>query len=77
MVDMKKIFLICLSVSLLLASKLMAETPVEVATKSAESWLQLIDTGKYEESWQEAAPAFQKGWKKGKWKQTISAIREP
>ena len=35
-----------------------AETPEDAAQKAAESWLKLMDQGKYEESWDAASTIF-------------------
>jgi hypothetical protein len=49
----------------------------QAATKAAESWLQLVDAGKYEESWEHAATLFKNAITKDEWVKTIKAAREP
>jgi hypothetical protein len=49
----------------------------KAAIESAQTWLALVDGGKYSESWEEAAGYFQSAVKKESWEQTIRAVREP
>lgn len=51
--------------------------PEQLAQKSAESWLALVDSGKYEESWQEAASIFKEAVSKEQWHGALVATREP
>lgn len=51
--------------------------PEDAAQKNAEAWLELVDEGRYVESWDEAASLFQKAVKKEDWKRTIAGTREP
>jgi hypothetical protein len=53
------------------------DTKQEAAVKASESWLQLIDSGKYEESWEEASLLFKNAIKKEDWGKQIKTIREP
>ncbi len=50
---------------------------VEAATAAAEDWLALVDQGKYEESWQEAAQAFRNHVTAEEWTRQIQPIRDP
>ena len=43
----------------------------------AESWLVLVDGGKYSESWDEAASLLKRAITKEKWDQSLEAIRPP
>lgn len=47
------------------------------AVAAAEQWLSLVDQGKYEQSWDEAAPYFQKAVPREKWVQSMDAFRKP
>jgi len=47
------------------------------AQKAAEQWLGLIDTGKYDHSWETAAALFKNAITKTQWHQTIKAVRPP
>ena len=48
-----------------------------VAQGEALLWLSLVDSNKYDESWQEMSPAFKKLVNKRKWKSTVTDIRKP
>ena len=47
------------------------------ALVAAKAWLQLVDEGKYTESWNEASEYFKRAITKEQWEQTIQAGREP
>jgi uncharacterized protein DUF4019 len=47
------------------------------AVKSTETWLGLIDSRKYGESWDEAAELFKKHVSREQWKTLIDATRSP
>ena len=47
------------------------------AVKAAESWLTLVDNGKYDKSWKEAAAYFRNAIPKEQWQHTIAAVRKP
>lgn len=51
------------------------EKPEKAAQKSAEQWLSLVDAGKYDESWNQAAEVFQSHVTKDVWNQKVSAVR--
>jgi hypothetical protein len=53
-----KLFAGMATVVLFLATAAIAQKPEELAQRSAESWLTLVDAGKYGNSWQEAASMF-------------------
>jgi len=50
---------------------------VSAAEQAAQSWLQLVDAGKYDESWQQAAEAFRDKISQQAWKQAMEATRKP
>jgi hypothetical protein len=49
----------------------------KAAVASAEKWLNLVDQGKYTESWKEAATLFRNAINQGQWEQTLQAIHKP
>ena len=57
----------------------LAEEPdkEEAALSSAESWLFLVDEGKYYDSWNEAAGYFKGAMKEERWQETLQAVRKP
>lgn len=48
----------------------------KAADQAALRWLQLIDQGKYDQSWRESAPIVQKSIDMTKWSNTIKSVRE-
>lgn len=50
---------------------------INAAIETAESWLQLIDEGKYSESWAQAAEYFKKYVSEDQWKTSLEAARKP
>jgi Protein of unknown function (DUF4019) len=53
------------------------QTPEKAAQRAAESWLLLVDSAKYEESWEEAASAFKAAISKEDWKAAVQSARGP
>jgi hypothetical protein len=47
------------------------------ALAAAKAWLQLVDDGKYMESWNEASEYFKRAITKEQWEQTVKAVRAP
>ena len=47
------------------------------ALKSAKAWLALVDSEKYEESWDEAAEYFKGAVPKEQWQQSMQSLRKP
>jgi hypothetical protein len=47
------------------------------AVESASEWLELVDNGQYERSWQEAAGYFRSAVSQEGWEQNIGAVRKP
>ena len=65
---------------LLLCISAVSQTPQaseKLAQQSSESWLALVDTGKYAESWDEAAQLFKAAVTKDQWQGTLHASRDP
>ena len=54
-----------------------ADSNVEAATAAAQSWLALVDAGKYSESWGAAATTFKSGVTQEKWDSSVSGVRGP
>lgn len=50
---------------------------ITVAIEAAKSWLQLVDEGKYSESWSQAAEYFQKNVSEGQWEKMVEPVRKP
>ena len=57
----------------------LAEEPdkAKAALSSAETWLSLVDEGKYSDSWNEAAGYFKSAIKEERWQETLQAVRKP
>ena len=53
------------------------QNPEQLAQQSSESWLALVDSGKYAESWQECAQTFQAAVTKQQWQSALRATRDP
>lgn len=69
-----------LLLTLLLCASAASQTPQDsekLAQQSAVSWLALVDTGKYAESWDEAAQFFKEAVTKDQWQGMLHATRDP
>jgi hypothetical protein len=53
------------------------ETPEDLAEVATESWLKLVDDGKYGESWARSAKLFQGAVAKAEWEKMLSGTRVP
>ena len=51
--------------------------PQDAAKQSAENWLALVDSGKYANSWDEAAQAFKSAVTKDQWESALHTVRDP
>jgi hypothetical protein len=47
------------------------------AIEAAEAWLALVDTGRFDDSWEAATDTFRKAVKKDQWRDAVSAVRGP
>ena len=47
------------------------------ALESAQAWLQLVDEGRFDSSWDEAAAHFKNAIRKEKWRETLRAVHTP
>lgn len=65
-------------VGLLIVGTLQADDRAEAAAKQAAgSWLALVDQGKYDASYDQAAAFFQKAVTKEQWHDAVAAVRAP
>lgn len=75
--------LLALILAVSLAERVSAQTPVDTAAAvrearvAATAWLQIVDQGKYAESWGEAASAFQQAVTKPAWENAVRQARSP
>ena len=53
------------------------DKPEDAAQAAADSWLKLVDEGKYAESWEQAAKLFKGAVTKDQWKQAAAGVRGP
>jgi len=53
------------------------QAPEQAGKTAASAWLQLIDDGKYAESWKEASSSFRNAVTKDQWEKAMHASREP
>ena len=53
------------------------QKPEQLAQQSSDTWLALVDTGKYADSWQEASSMFQTHVSKEQWRSMLRANRDP
>ena len=72
----------CVVLALVLVSSVAAplraaDPPEKAAQAAAESWLALVDAGKYAESWDAAAPFFRKALTKEQWVDAVGKARGP
>ncbi len=73
--------ILCLGATVLLLSVVnaMAQQAAKekAAVLSAEKWLNIIDEGKYRESWKEAAAYFKAAVEEDQWDHSLQAVRKP
>ncbi len=62
---------------LLVAGGAYADPDPAPAVKAAQSWLALLDQGKYDASWQASAPLFQGAVSSAAWSQQLQAALAP
>lgn len=53
------------------------QSPEQLARQAAGSWLILVDSGKYADSWQEASSFFKSHVSKEQWRSMLHASRDP
>ena len=67
-------------ITLLLCASAAAQAqqkPEQLAQKSAEAWLILVDSGKYAQSWDDAAQVFKSAVTKDQWQSALGTARTP
>jgi uncharacterized protein DUF4019 len=69
--------LICLLLAAVASPARAAEPSETAGVKAAEAWLQLIDTGRYGASWDEASTLFRKAVSRSAWETQAAVAREP
>jgi hypothetical protein len=60
---------------LLLAFRLVAANTDKSAARAAETWLAVVDAGRYGESWDQASDAFRKAITREKWVEAVTSVR--
>jgi len=68
------VFLLALTLCAIAAAQ---AKPEQLAQTSAEAWLALTDSGKYADSWDEAAQAFKSAVTKDQWQSALHTVRDP
>ncbi len=76
---MKSVYVGSMAVFLLVVSEvgIASDEKTMAAERAAMEWLDLVDSGQYEASWEEAASRFQSQVSKPDWVKAVSAAREP
>ena len=76
MTQIMKFIAVCLMVGSVTAMAGQSESEKN-AVAGAEKWLGVVDSGKYGESWTEAAEYFKNAVKPDQWEQAVQAVRKP
>ena len=77
---MKRFISVGVAIVIILLAGISCATNAEkekAAVTAAEVWLNLIDAGKYSESWQESAGYFRDAVTQDKWEQMLQSVRTP
>jgi hypothetical protein len=74
---MKRLSIVCALAVSLGSPAWAAEKPEDAAQTAAESWLKLVDDGKYDESWDQAAKLFKGAVTREQWKTAVAGVRGP
>src|SRR5262245_50353821 len=53
------------------------QNPEDAAQQAVESWIRLVDSGKYADSWDEAAQLFKEKLTKPQWESAVQSVRTP
>ncbi|MCC7381473.1 MAG: DUF4019 domain-containing protein [Deltaproteobacteria bacterium] len=53
------------------------DAKTDAAVKVAEAWLAMVDGGRYDDSWDNAASLFQKAVESGPWSRQLGGVRSP
>ena len=59
------------------ATMLAGQAQEHTAVRQAESWLSAVDSGRYEESWEDAASYFKQAVTREQWLGSMNAYRKP
>ena len=59
------------------ASAQAPQKPEQLAQQSSDAWLVLVDSGKYADSWDEAAQSFKAAVTKDQWQSALGSVRTP
>lgn len=60
------------------AERLLAQPSADpAASRAAEPWLALVDSGRYAESWKQAASLFRSKITAAQWEEAVRSAREP
>ncbi len=70
-------FLAVLAICLLGSAATASETQEIAALRAARTWLAVVVTGNYDESWQAAAGYFRTAVGKEQWRQAMEGVRRP
>ena len=73
---MRSLTVLSLALALLPVTALAGETE-DQAVEAAEEWLESVDQGEYEKSWEEAAALFKSVVTVDQWRQALNAARTP
>ena len=66
------------ALALLLCFPAVAQTkPEDAAKQSADSWLALVDSGRYSNSWDDASQFFKAAVTKDQWQSALHTVRDP
>src|SRR5262245_40268702 len=72
---------VCMFAAMALSGRLhsvsASDESTDAATRAAQSWLLLVDSGKYAESWDEAALVLKKQITKDEWVKKLNSFRFP
>lgn len=71
------LFILCVLALVAFGQDKSSNSREEIAKESALKWLQLVDNGKYEESWESAAELFKLAVTRQKWSQSLTTARTP
>ncbi len=63
--------------TLLLSASAAAQAQQKLAQQSSDAWLALVDSGKYADSWDEAAQMFKAAVTKDQWQSALGQVRTP
>ena len=68
---------VTMSLALVVQGARAAESPEDEAQEAAESWLKLVDSGQYADSWDQAAEFFRGAITKDQWEKAMVGSRRP